>query len=105
MESSVILRPGDLIIHPSKVIKTDVAISGVCQLPDGVSKNAKLFNALWQETSKTTLLFLHPRHMRIAEDCDSVRIHADYLIHRIGEALRSLMRQPVYQIDVDTLEA
>src|ERR1700732_130032 len=55
-------------------------------------------------SSESALLLLQPGDMCIAEERNAVRRKLVDLIHRVSEALGSLMRQAVDQIDVYAIE-
>src|SRR6185295_10368985 len=105
VQRSLILRAAYLVIGPREVIQPDVAITRLGQLVNRGSEDAKFLQSLGQESREAPLLFLHPRHVSVTEHRDSIRIHLDNLVNRIGEALSRLMWQPVDQIDVDALES
>ena len=94
-----------LVVGPREVIQPDVAISKGCESLNGIRKYAELLEAFGQVSREAPLLFLHPRHVRIAENRNAIRVHRDYLVYGIAKALGGLMRQPVDQIQVDALKA
>src|SRR6185369_3836279 len=102
---SVVLCPADFILRPRKMIKPDIPIPGIGQFLDGAGKDAELLKPFGEESRETSLLFLHPRHVSVAEHRDAVGVHNDDLIDGVGKALSRLMWQSVDQIDVDAFEA
>src|SRR4030095_10076336 len=87
------------------MVEPDVAIAKVGEPLDRSCKDAKLCEALRQESSEAALRFLHPRDVSVAEHRDAIRVHRYYFVDGIAKALGGLMWQPVDQIDVDAFEA
>src|SRR5262245_15176269 len=100
MKSSIVLRAAYLVFGTGEVIEPDVPVAGAGQLANRFDKDSKLLHSLGQVTLEASLLFFHPRHMRIAEHGDAIRLHVDDLADCVAEAPRGLVRKPVDQVDV-----
>src|ERR1700704_1540304 len=100
MKSSIVLGTAYLVFWSREMVQPDVAIAAFGQSANRTCKDAKLLRAFGQELREAALLLLHPRHVSIAEDRNSIRVHSNDLVDRIAEAFSRLMRQSVDQIDV-----
>src|SRR5467141_4570472 len=105
LQRAILLRNGELVPRPRKVVHTNVEIAGFEKLEQAHAEDLKFFHAFRKVRGKGALLLLQPRHVRIAEEGNAIRGESKNLIHGVGKCVCRLVGKAVNQIDVDAIEA
>src|SRR6266403_875581 len=105
VQRAILLRNGELVPGPRKVVHTNVEIAGFEKLEQAHAEDLKFFHAFRKVRGEGALLLLQPRHVRIAEEGNAIRGESKNLIHGVGKCVCRLVGKAVNQIDVDAIEA
>src|ERR1700743_2314664 len=105
MKCTFALRHGELVAGLREVAHAKKRVPRLKKLLQPYAKNLELLHAFRQIHRERALLFLQPRHMRVAEKRHAVGSKLDQLIDRLRETLRRLVRKTINQIGIDTVES
>src|SRR5216683_873153 len=105
VERAVLLRNGEFVAGLSEVVHADVEIPSLEKLEQAYAEDFEFLHAFREMCGEGALLFLQPRHVRVAEESYAVRGESENLIHGVGKGDCRLVGKAVNQIDVDAVEA
>src|SRR6266478_5947918 len=105
VERAVLLRNGEFVAGLSEVVHADVEIPSLEKLEQAYAEDFEFLHAFREMCGEGALLFLQPRHVRVAEESDTIRGEFENLNHGVGESDCRLEGKAVNQIDVDAIEA
>src|SRR6266478_6288230 len=105
VERAVLLRNGEFVAGLSEVVHADVEIPSLEKLEQAYAEDFEFLHAFREMCGEGALLFLQPRHVRVAEESDAIRGEFENLIHGVGESDCRLEGKAVNQIDVDAIKA
>src|ERR1700694_2859913 len=105
VQRAILLGNGKLVARLREVVHADVEIAGVEKLEQAHAEDFKFLHTFREMSGEGALLFLQPRHVRVAKEGNAIGSESKNLIHRVGKSVRRLVGKTVNQIDVNAIEA